>query len=144
MLDTSKDGLVSFPEFASFEGLLCSPDALYKTAFQLFDTKGTGTVGFGGSLCVLGLFLFFKVFIFFLLGFFFFFLVTLFFCFLVSLCDFWWVFNALYKTAFQLFDTKGTGTVGFGGSLGFFLFFFLSFFFLSFFFFFSFSRLFFF
>jgi solute carrier family 25 aspartate/glutamate transporter 12/13 len=25
---------------------LCSPDALYKTAFQLFDTRGTGVVSF--------------------------------------------------------------------------------------------------
>lgn len=42
--DTSKDGLISFSEFQAFEGLLCTPDALYKTAFQLFDTKGNGTV----------------------------------------------------------------------------------------------------
>ncbi|XP_049306383.1 calcium-binding mitochondrial carrier protein Aralar1 isoform X3 [Bactrocera dorsalis] len=42
--DTSKDGLISFVEFQAFEGLLCTPDALYKTAFQLFDRKGNGTV----------------------------------------------------------------------------------------------------
>lgn len=47
ILDTSKDGLISFAEFHAFEGLLCVPDALYKTAFQLFDTKGTGMVTFG-------------------------------------------------------------------------------------------------
>ena len=47
ILDTSKDGLISFAEFQAFEGLLCVPDALYKTAFQLFDTKGTGAVSFG-------------------------------------------------------------------------------------------------
>lgn len=47
ILDTSKDGLISFEEFHAFEGLLCVPDALYKTAFQLFDTKGTGMVSFG-------------------------------------------------------------------------------------------------
>ena len=47
ILDTSKDGLISFQEFQAFEGLLCVPDALYKTAFQLFDTKGTGAVSFG-------------------------------------------------------------------------------------------------
>ncbi|KAK8384570.1 hypothetical protein O3P69_014268 [Scylla paramamosain] len=46
ILDTSKDGLISFSEFHAFEGLLCVPDALYKTAFQLFDTKGTGMVTF--------------------------------------------------------------------------------------------------
>lgn len=47
ILDTSKDGLISFAEFYAFEGLLCVPDALYKTAFQLFDTRGTGMVTFG-------------------------------------------------------------------------------------------------
>ncbi|CAL4060902.1 unnamed protein product, partial [Meganyctiphanes norvegica] len=46
ILDTSKDGLISFKEFSAFEGLLCVPDALYKTAFQLFDTKGGGVVCF--------------------------------------------------------------------------------------------------
>ncbi|KAA0191877.1 hypothetical protein HAZT_HAZT006619 [Hyalella azteca] len=44
ILDTSKDGLISFAEFSAFEGLLCVPDALYRTAFQLFDTTGTGFV----------------------------------------------------------------------------------------------------
>ncbi|XP_065334987.1 calcium-binding mitochondrial carrier protein Aralar1 isoform X3 [Cloeon dipterum] len=46
IIDTSKDGLISFPEFHAFEGLLCVPDALYKTAFQLFDTNGNGMVAF--------------------------------------------------------------------------------------------------
>lgn len=46
IVDTSKDGLISFPEFQAFEGLLCVPDALYKTAFQLFDTNGNGVVNF--------------------------------------------------------------------------------------------------
>ncbi|XP_066248454.1 calcium-binding mitochondrial carrier protein Aralar1 isoform X3 [Euwallacea similis] len=46
IVDTSKDGLISYPEFQAFEGLLCFPDALYKTAFQLFDTNGNGTVSF--------------------------------------------------------------------------------------------------
>ncbi|XP_034248789.1 calcium-binding mitochondrial carrier protein Aralar1 isoform X3 [Thrips palmi] len=46
IVDTSKDGLISFPEFQAFEGLLCVPDALYKTAFQLFDTNGNGMVSF--------------------------------------------------------------------------------------------------
>ncbi|KAL9891728.1 calcium-binding mitochondrial carrier protein aralar1 isoform 5-T7 [Glossina fuscipes fuscipes] len=44
--DTSKDGLISFAEFQAFEGLLCTPDALYKTAFQLFDRQGNGTVSY--------------------------------------------------------------------------------------------------
>ena len=30
--------------YQAFEGSLCVPDALYKTAFQLFDTNGNGTV----------------------------------------------------------------------------------------------------
>ncbi|KYN42451.1 Calcium-binding mitochondrial carrier protein Aralar1, partial [Trachymyrmex septentrionalis] len=38
--------LISFAEFQAFEGLLCVPDALYKTAFQLFDTNGNGMVAF--------------------------------------------------------------------------------------------------
>ncbi|XP_026480452.1 calcium-binding mitochondrial carrier protein Aralar1 isoform X2 [Ctenocephalides felis] len=44
--DTSKDGLISFPEFQAFEGTLCAPDALYKTAFQLFDTNSSGAISF--------------------------------------------------------------------------------------------------
>ena len=47
ILDTSKDGLISYAEFSAFEGLLCVPDALYRTAFQLFDTTGTGLVNYG-------------------------------------------------------------------------------------------------
>ncbi|XP_076652552.1 calcium-binding mitochondrial carrier protein Aralar1 isoform X4 [Halictus rubicundus] len=46
IVDTSKDGFISFAEFQAFEGLLCVPDALYKTAFQLFDTNGNGMVAF--------------------------------------------------------------------------------------------------
>ncbi|VEN61821.1 unnamed protein product [Callosobruchus maculatus] len=46
IVDTSKDGLISYAEFQAFEGLLCFPDALYKTAFQLFDTNGNGMVSF--------------------------------------------------------------------------------------------------
>jgi len=46
ILDQSKDGLISFEEFHEFEGRLCVPDALYRTAFQLFDTDGSGTVSF--------------------------------------------------------------------------------------------------
>ncbi|KRT82927.1 HLH domain-containing protein [Oryctes borbonicus] len=46
IVDTSKDGYISYPEFQAFEGLLCYPDALYKTAFQLFDVNGNGLVSF--------------------------------------------------------------------------------------------------
>ena len=38
--------LISYEEFQTFEGRLCVPDALYRTAFQLFDTDGSGTVSF--------------------------------------------------------------------------------------------------
>jgi len=44
ILDQRKDGVISFNEFAAFEGRLCIPDALYRTAFQLFDTNGNGSV----------------------------------------------------------------------------------------------------
>lgn len=47
IVNASKDGLISYAEFQAFEGLLCFPDALYKTAFQLFDTNGNGVVTFG-------------------------------------------------------------------------------------------------
>ena len=46
ILDTRKDGLISFAEFSVFEGLLSVFDALYRTAFQLFDTRGMGLVSF--------------------------------------------------------------------------------------------------
>lgn len=46
IVDTSKDGLISFSEFQAFEGLLCVPDALYKTAFQLFDVNGNGLISY--------------------------------------------------------------------------------------------------
>ncbi|KAI1289505.1 Calcium-binding mitochondrial carrier protein Aralar1 [Halotydeus destructor] len=44
ILDTSKDGLISFTEFTAFEAILCQPDALYRTAYQLFDTNGSGSI----------------------------------------------------------------------------------------------------
>jgi len=53
VLDHSKDGRISFQEFQTFEGNLCVPDALYKTAFHLFDTNGNGTVSFGEFLGIL-------------------------------------------------------------------------------------------
>lgn len=46
IIDTSKDGYISFPEFVKFEGLLTVPDALYVIAFRLFDTNGNGKVSF--------------------------------------------------------------------------------------------------
>ena len=36
--------LISFQEFEAFEAVLCSPDAIYMTAFQLFDTNGSGSI----------------------------------------------------------------------------------------------------
>ncbi|RWS05155.1 Calcium-binding mitochondrial carrier protein Aralar1-like protein [Dinothrombium tinctorium] len=44
ILDTSKDGLISFVEFQAFESVLCKPDNVYRIAFQLFDTNGSGAV----------------------------------------------------------------------------------------------------
>lgn len=44
ILDTSKDGLISFREFEAYEGTLCHPEAVYRTAFQLFDTDGSGHI----------------------------------------------------------------------------------------------------
>ncbi|XP_014665799.1 PREDICTED: calcium-binding mitochondrial carrier protein Aralar2-like [Priapulus caudatus] len=45
--DYTKDGLISFDEFHSFEGILTAPDAMYLFAFQLFDTNGSGGVSYG-------------------------------------------------------------------------------------------------
>lgn len=44
VVDTTKDGLISFVEFQAFEGLLCAPDSIYVLAFQLFDTNSSGFV----------------------------------------------------------------------------------------------------
>lgn len=63
--DTTKDGLISFEEFKvafplasardgdgwgenlqAFEAVLCSPDALYLTAFEMFDTNASDNVSF--------------------------------------------------------------------------------------------------
>ncbi|XP_074652163.1 electrogenic aspartate/glutamate antiporter SLC25A12, mitochondrial-like isoform X2 [Tubulanus polymorphus] len=44
VIDTSKDGMISFQEFQAFEAILCSPDAIYSTAFQMFDYNGNGYV----------------------------------------------------------------------------------------------------
>ena len=44
--DQSKTGKISFSEFSVIERRLCKPDALYRTAFQVFDRDGEGTVSF--------------------------------------------------------------------------------------------------
>jgi len=44
--DTAKNKLISFAEFRSFEGLLCTPDAVNRLAFQLFDVEKKGTISF--------------------------------------------------------------------------------------------------
>eukprot|EP00118_Oscarella_pearsei_P020101 m.216509 g.216509 ORF g.216509 m.216509 type:complete len:702 (+) comp39870_c0_seq6:959-3064(+) len=46
VVDQTKDGLISFDEFTSFESLLASPDALYRCAFQLFDKNANGVISF--------------------------------------------------------------------------------------------------
>uniref|UniRef100_A0A914WDR6 EF-hand domain-containing protein n=1 Tax=Plectus sambesii TaxID=2011161 RepID=A0A914WDR6_9BILA len=42
--DTTKDGLISFEEFVAFEAILCSPDALYLTAFEMFDNNASESI----------------------------------------------------------------------------------------------------
>ncbi|XP_042678563.1 calcium-binding mitochondrial carrier protein Aralar1 [Centrocercus urophasianus] len=44
--DQTKDGLISFQEFSAFESVLCTPDAIFIVAFQLFDKSGNGEVTF--------------------------------------------------------------------------------------------------
>ncbi|NXY75703.1 CMC1 protein, partial [Glareola pratincola] len=44
--DQTKDGLISFQEFVAFESVLCTPDAIFVVAFQLFDKSGSGEVTF--------------------------------------------------------------------------------------------------
>ncbi|NXA16960.1 CMC1 protein, partial [Ibidorhyncha struthersii] len=44
--DQTKDGLISFQEFLAFESVLCTPDAIFVVAFQLFDKSGNGEVTF--------------------------------------------------------------------------------------------------
>ncbi|NXV19624.1 CMC1 protein, partial [Cepphus grylle] len=44
--DQTKDGLISFQEFVAFESVLCTPDAIFVVAFQLFDKSGNGEVTF--------------------------------------------------------------------------------------------------
>ncbi|MFH4984067.1 hypothetical protein AB6A40_010776 [Gnathostoma spinigerum] len=42
--DTSKDGIITFDEFQAFERILRSPDALYLTAFELFDNNASESI----------------------------------------------------------------------------------------------------
>uniref|UniRef100_A0A915ALK9 EF-hand domain-containing protein n=2 Tax=Parascaris univalens TaxID=6257 RepID=A0A915ALK9_PARUN len=42
--DRTKDGDISFEEFSAFESLLCSPDALYLTAFEVFDKNASASI----------------------------------------------------------------------------------------------------
>lgn len=42
--DTTKDGDISFEEFCAFEAVLCSPDALYLTAFEIFDRNASDSI----------------------------------------------------------------------------------------------------
>lgn len=44
--DTTKDGRISFDEFRAFEAILCAPDAIYLTAFEMFDTNASETITF--------------------------------------------------------------------------------------------------
>uniref|UniRef100_A0A0K0G478 Calcium-binding mitochondrial carrier protein Aralar1 (inferred by orthology to a human protein) n=1 Tax=Strongyloides venezuelensis TaxID=75913 RepID=A0A0K0G478_STRVS len=43
-VNTSKTNLISFEEFCSFEATLCKPDALYLTAFQIFDNNSNESI----------------------------------------------------------------------------------------------------
>ena len=51
--DQTKDGKISFSEFAAFERHLCNPDALYRTAFQVFDRDGEGSVSFSEFVSIM-------------------------------------------------------------------------------------------
>jgi solute carrier family 25 aspartate/glutamate transporter 12/13 len=46
IVDTNKNGLISFDEFCAFERMLTAPDAIYVLAFRLFDSDGSGYVSF--------------------------------------------------------------------------------------------------
>ncbi|VVC40166.1 Hypothetical protein CINCED_3A016587 [Cinara cedri] len=53
IVDTNKDGLISFAEFQAFESLLSEPDALYKVAFHLFDINGNGVISYDEFVSVI-------------------------------------------------------------------------------------------
>ncbi|XP_032045666.1 calcium-binding mitochondrial carrier protein Aralar1 isoform X2 [Aythya fuligula] len=44
--EVNKYGLISYQEFLAFESVLCTPDAIFIVAFQLFDKTGNGEVTF--------------------------------------------------------------------------------------------------
>ncbi|KAI1901628.1 hypothetical protein AGOR_G00036360 [Albula goreensis] len=54
VVDQTKDGLISFQEFLAFESVLCSPDALFMVAFQMFDKTGNGETTFDDVKQVFG------------------------------------------------------------------------------------------
>jgi solute carrier family 25 aspartate/glutamate transporter 12/13 len=51
--DTTKNGLISFEEFSAFEAILCSPDALYLTAFSMFDANASESITVDEFLAVI-------------------------------------------------------------------------------------------
>ena len=61
LADLDKNGFITYDEFKRFEELLCSPDVLFKCAFQLFDTKGTGLINFGLFSFLFSYFIFFSI-----------------------------------------------------------------------------------
>lgn len=46
-VDLDKNGYICYDEFKRFEEILRMPDVLFKCAFHLFDTNGSGYVSFG-------------------------------------------------------------------------------------------------
>lgn len=45
-VDLDKNGFICYDEFKRFEEILRSPDVLFKCAFHLFDTNGSGFISF--------------------------------------------------------------------------------------------------
>nr|CAB3266167.1 calcium-binding mitochondrial carrier protein Aralar1-like [Phallusia mammillata] len=46
VVDSTGDGLISWPEFQAFEAVLNLPDSMYHVAFQLFDMNCNGKINF--------------------------------------------------------------------------------------------------
>lgn len=53
LADTTGNKLISFSEFRAFESLLCTPDAINRLAFNLFDTQKDGRIKFDNFKSVL-------------------------------------------------------------------------------------------